>query len=95
LPREIAGFYSDSTGELAIIMGKFALFFCWVPILGLMMSSIIGILGLALSGIGLVLGLVRGERLRHRSLKAAGMCLLAIALSAASTWVVFFLLKQR
>jgi len=95
LPREIAGFYSDSLGESAIVMGRMALFFCWVPILGLMMTSIIGTLGLLLAGIGLVLGLVRGEQLRQRSLKAAGICLLAIALSAASTGVVFYLLKQR
>jgi hypothetical protein len=91
-PKKIAAFYADSLGGFGTVLGKMMFFFCWVPILGLMMIVPLGAFGLLVAGIVYVTGIVRGPELRWQALKAAGVCLLALGISAATTLIPLYIL---
>jgi hypothetical protein len=54
--------FGDGLASSPILLGSFAIFFCWVPILGVMMAVPLGLLGIALGVVGLLVGVLRRRR---------------------------------
>src|SRR6476659_5950096 len=51
----------DGLASAPVWLGIFALFFCWVPILGAMMAIPVGLLGIALGVLGFPVGIARNR----------------------------------
>jgi len=92
--RYIGTLFGDGLAFSPIGLGAFAVFFCWVPILGAMMSVPLGLVGIALGVLGLPVGVLRSRQATMRSLGGIGLCVLAIIASLASTGVFIRYLKN-
>jgi hypothetical protein len=92
--RFLGQIFGDGLASAPIELGRFALFFCWVPILGVMMAVPLGLLGVALGLLGFPVGAFRGRSARMKSLSGIGLCVLAIAASLVSTGALIAYLKR-
>jgi hypothetical protein len=92
--RFLGRFFGDGLASSPILLGRFALFFCWVPILGVMMGVPLGLLGIAVGLLGLPVGVLRSRQAMMRSLGGIGMCMLAIIGSFVSTGILIVYLKN-
>lgn len=86
--------FGDGLAVAPIVLGVFALFFCWVPILGAMMAVPLGLIGTALGVLGCPVGVLRGRKALMRSLGGIALCVLAIVASFVSTGALITHLKN-
>lgn len=94
----IVRFFGRMTGDglasAPILLGGFALFFCWVPILGVMMAVPLALIGIAFGVLGFPIGLLRSRKAMMRSLGGIGLCVLTIVGSFVSTGALIAYLKN-
>jgi hypothetical protein len=92
--RFVGRFFGDGLAGAPLLLGRFALFFCWVPILGVMMAVPLGVLGGVLGVLGLPVGVLRNRQTMMRSLGGIALCVLAIVGSFVSTGLLIVYLNN-
>lgn len=92
--RFVGRFFGDGVASAPLLLGRFALFICWVPILGVMMALPLGVLGTVLGVLGLPVGVLRTRQAMMRSLGGIALCVLAVLGSFVSTGLLIVYLKN-
>jgi uncharacterized paraquat-inducible protein A len=77
--------FANGFAVAPIFLGLFAIFFAWVPLIGIVLSIPLGLLGICLAAVGFLVNGSRNRRALRQSIVGAVMCALAIVGTVVST----------